>query len=228
MRYRKCVMYSGSVETCLEMLLEQDGWNEVKGFVGGGRSITLLWEVMSEDWKKRLMGDTEVIVFGRFLLDYVPIKLNKFNGVGGKMLVETARGDGREGDIDGRVERKGIERKRLLHYRDQLLGTVSYGICCTKCHVTLLHWDSVWGKREIINHTERERKWGKESKTKNQKSIKRKNEVKSLERKERGRVNLEALSSLLLSQPSTLSISACLALSSVEPIKVDDSVTHHW
>lgn len=104
------------------------------------------------------MGDTEVIVFGRFLLDYVPIKLNKFNGVGGKMLVETARGDGREGDIDGRVERKGIERKRLLHYRDQLLGTVSYGICCTKCHVTLLHWDSVWGKREIINHTERERK----------------------------------------------------------------------
>lgn len=35
------------------------------------------------------------------------------------------------------------------------------------------------------------------------------------------------LSSLLLLQPSTLSISACLALSSVEPIKVDDSVTHH-
>lgn len=104
------------------------------------------------------MGDAEVIVFGRFLLDCVPIKLNKFNGVGGKMLVETARGDGRERDIDGRVEGKGKERKRLLHYRDQLLGTVSYGICCTECHVALLHWDSVWGKREIINHTERERK----------------------------------------------------------------------
>lgn len=52
-------------------------------------------------------------------------------------------GDGRGGDIDG-MEREGKERKRLLHYRDQLLGTVSYGICCTNYHVALLHWDSVW------------------------------------------------------------------------------------
>lgn len=52
------------------------------------------------------MGDTEVIVFGRFLLDCVPIKPNKFNGIGRKTLVETARGDGRGRDIDGRVERE--------------------------------------------------------------------------------------------------------------------------
>lgn len=70
---------------------------------------------------------------------------------------ETTRCDGRRGDIDGRVEWKGKDRKRALYYRDQLLGTVSYGICCTKCHVALLHWDSVSRKREIINHTESER-----------------------------------------------------------------------
>lgn len=159
------------------MLVKQDGWNEVKGFVGGGRSITQLWET----GKKWLMGDTEVIVFGRFLLDCVPIKLNKFNGIGERTSVETARGDGRGRDIDGRVERKVEERKKPLHYRDQLLGSVSYGVCCTKCHVALLHWDSVWRERGVINHTERERKL-----TENQKSADRKKEVESLERKERG------------------------------------------
>lgn len=74
------------------------------------------------------------------------------------MLVEMERGDGRGRHIDGRLEKKGKARNRLLHYRDQLLGTVSYDICCTKCHVALLHWDSVWRKREIINRTKRERK----------------------------------------------------------------------
>lgn len=43
------------------------------------------------------MGNTEIIVFGRFLLDCVPIKLNKFNGIGGKKSVETMKGDGRAG-----------------------------------------------------------------------------------------------------------------------------------
>lgn len=32
------------------------------------------------------MGNTEIIVIGRFLLDCVPIKLNKFNGIGGKKV----------------------------------------------------------------------------------------------------------------------------------------------
>lgn len=126
------------------------------------------------------------------------------------------------------MDRKGIERKTLLHYRDQLLGTVSYGICCTKDHVALLHWDSVRREKQIINHAERERKRGRESQQ-NQKSVERKNNVESLERKDGERAakkNREALSSLLLSQPSALSISACLALSSVEPIKADGSVTH--
>ncbi len=53
------------------------------------------------------MGDIEVIVFGRFLLDCVPMKLNKFNEIVGKMLVQTAIGDGSGRDMDGRVERNG-------------------------------------------------------------------------------------------------------------------------
>lgn len=61
------------------------------------------------------------------------------------------------------------KKKRLLHYRDQLLGTVSYGICCTKCHVALLHWDSVWRKSEIINHTERKRRGRQRKPRENQK-----------------------------------------------------------
>ena len=56
---------------------------------------------------RRLMGHTEIIVFGRLLLSWVPIKLNEFNGIGWKMFSETARGDGRGRDIDGRVEREG-------------------------------------------------------------------------------------------------------------------------
>lgn len=95
-------------------------------------------------------------------MDSVPIKLNKFYRIGKKVLAETARGDGRGGDIDRGVERTEKERKRLLHYRDQLLGTVSYGIFCTKCHVALLHWDIEGREREIINHTKKERKRGKE------------------------------------------------------------------
>lgn len=67
-------------------------------------------------------------------------------------MVETKRGDDRGRDIDRRVE-----RKKDVHHRDQLLATVSYGICCTKCCVALLHWDGVWRKSEIINHTERAR-----------------------------------------------------------------------
>lgn len=92
------------------------------------------------------MGDIEIIVFGRFLLESVPIKLNKLYGIGTKMLLETGSSDGSWNDIDGRMER-GKKRKRLLHYGDQLLGTVSYGICCSECHVALLHWDSVWRKK---------------------------------------------------------------------------------
>lgn len=75
------------------------------------------------------------------------------------------------------------KRKRLLHYRDQLLGTVSYGICCTKCHVALLHWDSVWRKSEIINHTES--KTEVEEASRESEKHREKNEVHSLERKEK-------------------------------------------
>lgn len=117
-----------------------------------GRSITLLSDVM----KKQLMGETDVIVFGRFLLDSEPIKLNKFNGIVGNMLVVTGRSDGRARAIDGRVERKGKGRKRLLHYRDQLLGAVSYGICCTKCHVAYCA-GTVFGGRERLLTTQKER-----------------------------------------------------------------------
>lgn len=49
----------------------------------------------------------------------------------------------------------------------------------------LLHWDSVWKKRTIINHTEREREKssGQRKLTENQKSIERKSEVETSERK---------------------------------------------
>lgn len=92
------------------------------------------------------MGNTAVIVFGRFLLDRLPIKFNKSSGVGGKKLLEMMKGDGGAGYKERKCKGKGKERKRMLHYRDQLLGAVSYGICCFKCHVALLHWDSVWGE----------------------------------------------------------------------------------
>lgn len=36
---------------------------------------------------RRLMGNTEIIVFGRFLLDSAPIKVNKSDGIGSKKLV---------------------------------------------------------------------------------------------------------------------------------------------
>lgn len=32
------------------------------------------------------MGNTEIIVFGRFLLDGMPIKLNKSDGIGNQKL----------------------------------------------------------------------------------------------------------------------------------------------
>lgn len=180
-----CIQACASVETWLQMSARQDGWNMVKGNVGGGRSYSLLWDVTSGDRRKQPMGDIEVIVFGRFLLDFVPIKLNKFNGIGGKMLVETAKCGGGRRDIDGRAERKGKERerKRLLHYGDQLLGTVSYGVCCTKCHVALLHWDSVLKKWEIINYTESK---GKESQPRIRRSIERTDDLESLEREKGG------------------------------------------
>lgn len=74
-------------------------------------------------------------------------KVNRFNGIGVKCWSRQQRGDGRAGDVDGRLERKErTDRKRPLYYRDQLPATVSYGICCTECHVALLHWDSVSGK----------------------------------------------------------------------------------
>jgi len=65
-------------------------------------------------------------------------------------LLRVKRGHREGGDKDGRMGRKGKKRKRLQHYRDQLLGTVSYGIC----HVALLVWDSVWREKQIINYTE--------------------------------------------------------------------------
>lgn len=57
---------------------------------------------------------------------------------------------------------KGGKQKteRDLYYRDQLQGAVSYGICRTKCHVALLHWDSASRKSRTIIHTEREGKEG--------------------------------------------------------------------
>lgn len=84
------------------MLEKQDGWNEVRGFVGGGRSTTLLWDVILRERKWKAANATEIIVFGRFLLDCVPIQLNEFNGIGWKMS-RCWRG---ERDIDGRAERK--------------------------------------------------------------------------------------------------------------------------
>ena len=92
------------------------------------------------------MGDTEIIiVFGRFLLDCVPIKLDE------SWMEE-------EGKCWWRRCRKGKERRRLLHYRDQLPGSVSCGICRIECHVALLHWDSVLRKRGIIKERESEGK----------------------------------------------------------------------
>lgn len=59
---------------------------------------------------KAANGRHKIIVFGRFLLDSMPIKLNEFNGIVEKKLLETARSDERGKDIDGRVE--GGEKKR--------------------------------------------------------------------------------------------------------------------
>lgn len=78
---------------------------------------------------------------------------------------------GREG---GRGEKRG---ERLEHYRDQLLGIVSYGICCTKCHEALLHWGSVRRKRWIINYAERDKKVSWTGPTESRKSTERKKGV---------------------------------------------------
>lgn len=37
-----CIQECTPVETWLKMFLKQDGWNEVKEFVGRGRSITAM------------------------------------------------------------------------------------------------------------------------------------------------------------------------------------------
>lgn len=151
-----CIQVGTPVKTWLVMLVKQDGWNEEKGFVGGRDTYNAATRKQETGSRESLRGDREIIVFGSFLLDCVPIKLNTFDR-GEKLMM---RGDG-----EGRYRWKGWEGKekksmRLLHYWEQLLGTVSYGICCTKCHVALLHWGSVWRKGEIINHKERRIKWG--------------------------------------------------------------------
>lgn len=52
--------------------------------------------------------------------------------------------------------------------------------------MALLHWDSVWRKREIINQTEREGgKVREREPTENRKSIERENGVQGSERKKR-------------------------------------------
>lgn len=60
----------------LDLLAEGNGY---KGRMGS--DVRLLKMEENGGW---LMENTGIIVFVRFLLDCVPIKLNKVNGIGGK------------------------------------------------------------------------------------------------------------------------------------------------
>lgn len=44
-----CIQVSASIETWLKILVKQNVWNEARGFIGGGRGVALLWDVMSRE-----------------------------------------------------------------------------------------------------------------------------------------------------------------------------------
>lgn len=71
-----CIQVFTPVQTRLKKNAKEDGWNKEKYNTAMEHDVRRL--------KESGESETEVIVFGWFLLDFVPTKLNKFSGIGGK------------------------------------------------------------------------------------------------------------------------------------------------